>query len=234
MINFLLGGISAAVAKTIVAPIERVKLILQTQSMSAAGALRRRPAYNGIADCFRKVVRYEGFQTLWRGNGINVVRYFPMTAINLGLKDILKEHFVPADKSKNNFRFLMGNILASGLGGATAVSMVYPLDFIRTRLATDMFSATGVKKYSGFSDCLMQTVRRNGIAGCYKGIGMAITGVFLFRGTSIGSYDYLKSILIKDNEKSNRTKRFMIANAVTLTSGLFCYPLDTVGRRLMI
>jgi solute carrier family 25 (adenine nucleotide translocator) protein 4/5/6/31 len=72
--DFMLGGISGAVAKTIAAPIERVKLLLQTQYTNPK--LVSRP-YNGIIDCFVRCVKEEGVLSLWRGNLANVIRYFP-------------------------------------------------------------------------------------------------------------------------------------------------------------
>ena len=76
-IDFLVGGVSAAVSKTAVAPIERVKLLLQTQDANKKiqdGTAKR---YTGIGDCFTRVVKEEGVSALYRGNLANVIRYFP-------------------------------------------------------------------------------------------------------------------------------------------------------------
>jgi solute carrier family 25 (adenine nucleotide translocator) protein 4/5/6/31 len=75
MLDFMIGGVSAAVSKTAVAPIERVKLLLQVQDANKNIAPENR--YNGIGDCFSRVVKEQGWQALWRGNLANVVRYFP-------------------------------------------------------------------------------------------------------------------------------------------------------------
>lgn len=76
MIDFLMGGVSAAVSKTAAAPIERVKLLIQNQDeMIKAGRLSE--PYKGIGDCFRRTIQEEGFVALWRGNTANVIRYFP-------------------------------------------------------------------------------------------------------------------------------------------------------------
>jgi len=70
----MIGGTSAAVSKTAVAPIERVKLLLQVQdSMKSTGGAK----YTGIGDCFTRVFNEQGFAAFWRGNLANVVRYFP-------------------------------------------------------------------------------------------------------------------------------------------------------------
>lgn len=75
-VDFLMGGVSAAVSKTAAAPIERVKLLIQNQDeMIKAGRLSE--PYKGIGDCFGRTIKDEGFGSLWRGNTANVIRYFP-------------------------------------------------------------------------------------------------------------------------------------------------------------
>jgi len=64
VVDFLMGGISAAVSKTAAAPIERVKLLIQNQDeMLKTGRLDRK--YNGIVDCFRRTTQAEGVLSLW-------------------------------------------------------------------------------------------------------------------------------------------------------------------------
>ena len=76
MIDFLMGGVSAAVSKTAAAPIERVKLLIQNQDeMIKSGRLSE--PYKGIGDCFKRTIQDEGVVSLWRGNTANVIRYFP-------------------------------------------------------------------------------------------------------------------------------------------------------------
>lgn len=76
VIDFFMGGISAAVSKTAAAPIERVKLLIQNQDeMIKAGRLSE--PYKGIGDCFARTMKDEGLGSLWRGNTANVIRYFP-------------------------------------------------------------------------------------------------------------------------------------------------------------
>lgn len=76
VVDFLMGGVSAAVSKTAAAPIERVKLLIQNQDeMIKAGRLSE--PYKGIGDCFSRTIKDEGMVALWRGNTANVIRYFP-------------------------------------------------------------------------------------------------------------------------------------------------------------
>jgi solute carrier family 25 (adenine nucleotide translocator) protein 4/5/6/31 len=87
-----MGGVSAAVSKTLAAPIELIKLRLQNMdAMIKNGALDK--PYAGIGDCAKRVLAEEGVKALWKGNGTNVLRYFPTQALNFAFKDYFKRLF---------------------------------------------------------------------------------------------------------------------------------------------
>jgi len=88
--------------------------------------------------------------------------------------------------------------LSGGLAGACAITAIFPLDFARTRLSTDLANGNGKRQYKGFTDCLTKIVKKEGISGCYNGISMAITGMFLSRGLTLGLYDFVKKFGLKD------------------------------------
>ena len=138
IVNFLAGGTSGAVAKTCTAPIERVKLLIQTQDANPkiiSGEVKR---YTGIVDCFTRVAGEQGVKAFWRGNLTNIIRYFPTQAFNFAFKDGIKAMFPKADKNKEFFKFFMTNVASGGLAGAGSLCIVYPLDYARTRLASDV------------------------------------------------------------------------------------------------
>uniref|UniRef100_F6TQZ8 ADP/ATP translocase n=2 Tax=Equus TaxID=9789 RepID=F6TQZ8_HORSE len=83
--DFLAGGVAAAVSKTAVAPIERVKLLLQVQH--ASKQITAEKQYKGIIDCVVRIPKEQGFLSFWRGNLANVIRYFPTQALNFAFKD---------------------------------------------------------------------------------------------------------------------------------------------------
>jgi len=84
--DFIAGGVSAAVSKTAVAPIERVKLLLQVQAVSKQ--IAKDQQHKGIIDCFTRISREQGFASFWRGNLANVIRNFPTQALNFAFKVI--------------------------------------------------------------------------------------------------------------------------------------------------
>lgn len=92
--DFLAGGIAAAISKTAVAPIERVKLLLQVQHASKQIAADKQ--YKGIVDCIVRIPKEQGVLSFWRGNLANVIRYFPTQALNFAFKDKYKQIFLGA------------------------------------------------------------------------------------------------------------------------------------------
>jgi solute carrier family 25 (adenine nucleotide translocator) protein 4/5/6/31 len=230
-LDFALGGISAAISKTAVAPIERVKLLLQTQDANAkiTGEMK----YKGIVDVFVRVPKEEGVSAFWRGNLANVIRYFPTQALNFAFKDTYKKIFCPYNPKTDFWKFFFGNLASGGAAGATSLMVVYPLDFARTRLAADVGKGPAERQFNGLIDCLTKIYKSDGAKGLYQGFGVSVLGIIAYRACYFGGYDTLKRVLFKEGKTSILFK-FIVAQAVTGVSGLFSYPLDTVRRRLMM
>jgi solute carrier family 25 (adenine nucleotide translocator) protein 4/5/6/31 len=230
-LDFALGGFSAAISKTAVAPIERVKLLLQTQDANAKITADKK--YKGIVDCLVRVPKEEGFSAFWRGNLANVIRYFPTQALNFAFKDTYKKVFCPFNPKTDFWKFFMGNLASGGAAGATSLMVVYPLDFARTRLAADVGKGAAERQFQGLTDCLSKVYKSDGLKGLYQGFGVSVLGIIAYRACYFGGYDTLKRILFSDG-KSSIFFKFLVAQAVTGVSGLVSYPLDTVRRRLMM
>ena len=235
MSDFLIGGISAAVSKTVVAPIERVKLLLQVQDamMKKGKDTGDMKKYTGIGDCFTRVYNEQGFNSFWRGNTANVIRYFPTQALNFSFKDLYKKIFNPYNAKKEPVKFFIGNCASGGAAGATSLCVVYPLDFARTRLAADVGSGKA-REFSGLVDCLSKVAKADGPQGLYRGFGISVVGIVAYRAAYFGCFDTGKAILFADTKKASMVAMWMFAQVVTVFSGVLSYPLDTVRRRLMM
>merc|ERR1712142_428740 len=186
MQDFVAGGISAAVSKTAVAPIERVKLLLQVQAVSKQ--LTEAQKYKGMVDCFVRIPKEQGFMAFWRGN-----------------------------------------LASGGAAGATSLCFVYPLDFARTRLAADVGKGTE-REFTGLGNCLGKIFKADGLKGLYRGFGVSVQGIIIYRAAFFGLYDTAKGMIAPTNIFFS----WMIAQCVTTVSGIVSYPFDTVRRRLMM
>lgn len=173
--DFAVGGVSGAVAKTCTAPIERVKLLIQTQDANPkiiSGEVQR---YSGITDCFVRVYKEQGMGAFWRGNLTNVIRYFPTQAFNFAFKDSIKKLFPKASPKTEFWTYFAINMASGGLAGAGSLCVVYPLDYARTRLASDV--GTGKAQFNGLFDCLVKTAKGpGGFMGLYNGFGVSVIG----------------------------------------------------------
>ncbi|KAG2653555.1 hypothetical protein PVAP13_1NG461900 [Panicum virgatum] len=204
MIDFLMGGVSAAVSKTAAAPIERVKLLIQNQDeMIKAGRLSE--PYKGIGDCFKRTIKDEGFSSLWRGNTANVIRYFPTQALNFAFKDYFKRLFNFKKDRDGYWKWFAGN-LASG----------------------------GERQFNGLVDVYRKTLKSDGIAGLYRGFNISCVGIIVYRGLYFGLYDSIKPVVLTGSLQDNFFASFALGWLITNGAGLASYPIDTVRRRMMM
>jgi len=228
--NFMLAGVAAGVSKTVAAPIERVKLLVQNQDeMIKQGRLDK--PYTGVLDCTRRVLATEGVYPFWRGNLANVLRYFPTQALNFAFKDAIKVAFATPKDASQAKKFTM-NILSGGMAGTCSLLFVYSLDYARTRLANDAKGKGGERQFNGLIDVYVKTLKSDGIQGLYRGFAISAVGIFIYRGMYFGLYDTLKPLVLGSD--AGVTLSFFLGWAVTVTAGLMSYPIDTVRRRMMM
>ncbi|UJR06691.1 hypothetical protein I4U23_010977 [Adineta vaga] len=207
--NFALSGVAAVVSKTAAAPIERVKLLRQTEPELLKQGIIDRP-YASVIDCTVRTFKNEGLLSFWRGNLANCIRYFPTQALNFAFKDKIKAMF---KKNKNDPYLveLSKNVASGGVAGALSLCFVYSLDYARTRLANDLKNTKKIgseRQYKGLIDVYKKTFATDGIAG-------------LYREPLLGSNPDLFLL-------------FLHGYGVTVTSGLISYPVDTIRRRMMM
>merc|ERR1712142_874505 len=228
--NFMLAGVAAGVSKTAAAPIERVKLLVQNQDEMIKQCRLDKPC-TGVVDCTTRTLKTEGIVPFWRGNLANVLRYFPTQALNFAFKDTIKAAF-NCPKDAPQWQKFSTNIASGGFAGSMSLTVVYSLDFARTRLANDAKGKDGKRQYNGLIDVYKKTLATDGIAGLYRGFVISAVGIFIYRGMYFGLYDSLKPLVVGDG--GSALVSFFLGWSVTIVSGLASYPIDTIRRRMMM
>lgn len=175
-LEVIAGGAGGGISRTIVAPLERVKVLLQVQELALSKSQVSRP-YSGIMDALVRIPKEQGFLAYWRGNGVNVIRIVPNSAIKFSTFDHFKRLTFPGgeDKYKKDYRdFTLRKLACGGLSGVVTIIPIYPLDLARTRLTADVRTN---RMYKGLFDCLKQTFKNEGFTGLYKGLGISVFGI---------------------------------------------------------
>lgn len=232
--DLVIGGGIGAISKTIMAPVERVKLLLQTMDSNPDVISGKVARYNGIGDCFSRVYNEQGLKAFWRGNLVNCLRYAPQQGSALAFNDFLNEVFPVYDSKKEFYKSLGVKLTSGGLAGALANTICYPFDYARTRLASDLKS--GKPQFKGIWDCIYSTVSQQGIRGLYTGWSVTVAGAFVYRAGQLGCFKQIQDLNPYKNDKGTlgAVSAFVAVTVARTVVMPFNYPFDTVRRRMML
>ena len=226
------GGLASAFSKCVFAPLERIKLVMQTQSLVSG----HQAQYRGPIDALMRIPREQGVLSLWRGNTPNLLRIVPTYALRFTL---FSEYQKIAAWGHGDQPLTLGRqMLAGALSGFTTVLVTHPLDLIRTRFSADL------SKWEGRSDLAAKApartvwqafrvlVRQEGLFGVYRGLPVSAVEISPYVAISLGGYNYLVSQIPPD--QTNSSSKFVVGWLSGLVASLVCYPLDTLKRRRML
>jgi len=216
-------------SKTIAAPIERIKMVIQNEGEMVRRGTLEKP-FGGIVKCSQWIIREEGFMAFWKSNGTNCIRYFPTQALNFAFKGRVKAAFA-TPKTAPQWQKFGSNIISGGVAGTMSLTFVYSIDFARTKLANDLKGKGGKREYSGLIDVYKKTLASDGVAGLYRGFNISAVGIFVYRGFYFGLYD---SIIPMLGDDVTFMVKFATGYAVTVVAGILSYPIDTIRRRMMM
>jgi solute carrier family 25 phosphate transporter 23/24/25/41 len=123
---FIAGGVAGAASRTVVSPLERLKIIQQVQPQSSE------LQYKGVWRSLVRMWREEGFKGFMRGNGINCLRIVPYSAVQFTTYEQLKKWFTQHGTKELD---TPTRLVSGALAGITSVCSTYPLDLVRSRLS---------------------------------------------------------------------------------------------------
>lgn len=230
----LTGGLASAIGKTAVAPFERVRLLLQTQSLIKDHA----NPYSGTMDALRRLPREQGVASLWRGNLPNLLRIVPTYGLRftfLGYFQSAAAWGAPAGQPLS----LSRQMVAGAMSGFATVLVTYPLDLVRTRMSADVRAtgsypggAAGSSRAAGITAALRTVVQRDGATGLYRGLFVSAAEITPYLAISLGGYEYFKARLPAEHDGAST--KLVLAWGVGTVASLLCFPIDTVKRRIML
>lgn len=63
------------------------------------------------------------------------------------------------------------------------------------RLAADVGKAGAEREFSGLGNCLAKTFKSDGLIGLYRGFGVSVQGIIIYRAAYFGFFDTAKGML---------------------------------------
>lgn len=240
---FVAGGCAGVISRTVTAPLNLVKMRLQTNSD---------PSF-GMRQCFRTVMSEGGVRAFWRGNLANILKVTPESAVRFGVYEQLKNCMMGSSTGESRpFMTPTEKFVCGSTAGGVGQAIVYPLDVAKTRMAV---AASGV--YAGVGDCLAKTVATDGLRGLYRGLGPALASIMPVAGVDLAVFNTLKERYIAWEQKTRRQLEPLqspeqnkglgtqlpvqlpvpvslgIGATAALAGGLIGYPLAVVRTRLI-
>ncbi|KAI9048639.1 hypothetical protein LZ554_007470 [Drepanopeziza brunnea f. sp. 'monogermtubi'] len=227
---FCAGGVAGAVSRTVVSPLERLKILFQIQS--AGRTEYKLSVGKGLA----KMWRDEGWRGFLRGNGTNCIRIIPYSAVQFGSYNFYKTWFEPSPGADLTS---ISRLICGGSAGITSVFFTYPLDIVRTRLsvqtATSHNTAEMLKPPGMWSTMVKMYKVEGGIAALYRGIIPTVAGVAPYVGLNFMTYEIVRKYFTPEGEKNPSALRKLAAGAISGAVAQTCtYPFDVLRRRFQI
>ena len=215
-----LAAAGTGLVMTLSNPFDLIRTRLQTM-----GELLRQNKlhheYRGVFDCVRRIINSEGFIAFWKGNGANLLRFYPSETFNFLTKEAIqawvRKSGVVSERGRLGVNFL------SGVVGAWIVFFfIYPFDFARTQLANDFKGEGTIRAF------IKKTYQMEGFRGVYRGGMITFLLAPMFRGFYFGIFDTVKQI---NPSLEAKLLGGYIGSFIAIGA---CYPLDTVRRRMIM
>ncbi|KAF5815336.1 putative mitochondrial carrier domain protein [Helianthus annuus] len=232
--ELMAGGVAGGFSKSAVAPLERIKILVQTRTEGYHSM--------GVRQSLKRLLKHEGFAGFYKGNGASVIRIIPYSSL----------YFMTYERYKcwmldNYAIFRSGplvDLLAGSAAGGTAILCTYPLDLARTILAHGVVDAkasleSGSRNFiaqprnSGIKSVLGGVYRESGVRGLYRGIGPTLMAILPYAGMRFCIYEELKRHVSEEHQRS-----IVMSLSCGALSGLLgqsvTYPLDVVKRQMQV
>uniref|UniRef100_A0A6M2ECN4 Uncharacterized protein n=1 Tax=Populus davidiana TaxID=266767 RepID=A0A6M2ECN4_9ROSI len=217
---FAAGAVAGAAAKTVTAPLDRIKLLMQTHGVRAGQESAKKAI--GFIEAIVMIGKEEGIKGYWKGNLPQVIRIIPYSAVQLFAYETYKNLF----KGKDGELSVIGRLAAGACAGMTSTFVTYPLDVLRLRLAVE-------PGYRTMSEIALTMLREEGVASFYYGLGPSLLGIAPYIAVNFCIFDLVKkSLPEKYQQKTQSSLLTAVVSAAVAT--LTCYPLDTVRRQMQM
>lgn len=215
------GAVAGTASRTATAPLDRLKVIMQVQTTRTS-----------IVPAIKNIWREGGFLGFFRGNGLNVLKVAPESAIKFYAYEMLKNAIGDFKGERKEDIGTSGRLVAGGLAGAVAQTAIYPMDLVKTRLQTCALEGGKVPRLGKlWKDIWVQ----EGPRAFYRGLVPSLLGIVPYAGIDLAAYETLKDMSRRYILHDAEPGPFVQLGCGTISGalGATCvYPLQVVRTRL--
>ncbi|CAO3700987.1 unnamed protein product [Rhizopus microsporus] len=252
------GGIAGAVSRTCTAPFDRLKVYLITQTAynpvhtttAATGIMKQSAILNGLKNIYHQG---GGFRAFFVGNGLNVIKIVPESAIKFYVFETAKSVLAELTNSEDKNDIPVGaRFVAGGVAGLCAQFCIYPLETLKTRIMSSNAihekrhhhhcgAAYRSKQQSMIINTARSLYKAHGLRGFWPGLAVSLMGVFPYQALDMGIYETLKVTYLqymnsqKDDQGKSKPPNVLVLWACGMVSGSIgatsVYPLNMIRTR---
>ncbi|CAM6100230.1 unnamed protein product [Calypogeia fissa] len=234
--SLVAGGVAGGVSRSAVAPLERLKILLQVQNPYA-------PKYSGMVQGLKSIWQAEGVRGFFKGNGTNCARIIPNSAVKFYSYEQASKSILWAYRRHSGQQDAeLTPVLRLGAGacaGIIAMSATYPMDMVRGRLTVQ--TADAPQRYRGMFHAFATIIKEEGALAVYKGWLPSVIGVIPYVGLNFAVYESLKDHVVKsplykakDESELGVVTKLLCGAAAGTVGQTVAYPLDVVRRRMQM
>lgn len=234
--SLIAGGVAGGVSRSAVAPLERIKILLQVQNPF-------NPKYSGTIQGLKSIWGSEGIRGFFKGNGTNCARIIPNSAVKFFSYEEASRMILWAYRKETGQPDAeLTPVLRLGAGataGIIAMSATYPMDMVRGRLTVQ--SEGSPNRYRGMFHAFRTIIHEEGARALYKGWLPSVIGVVPYVGLNFAVYESLKDWILKhpqwqpdDGADLHVLTKLGCGAAAGTVGQTVAYPLDVIRRRLQM
>lgn len=224
------GGIAGGLSRTAVAPLERLKILMQVQG--------NEKVYRGVWQGLVHMGKADGMRGMFKGNGTNCIRIIPNSAVKFLTYEQLSRRisWYLIDNGGDGQMTPLLRLAAGAGAGIIGMSATYPLDMVRGRLTVQEGKN---QQYRGLWHATRIIIREEGVMALWRGWLPSVIGVIPYVGLNFAVYETLKDVMLRYYDLPDERQLSVISRlgcgAVAGTMGqTVAYPLDVVRRRLQV
>ena len=238
---FWAGGIAGAISRTATAPLDRLKVLLQTQTYKT-----RIPTKDVYLKAIKKIYKDGGLLSFYKGNGLNVLKIFPESALKFFCFEYAKALIAKFKDQDTDSIGITGRFMAGGFAGLVSQFCIYPIETVKTRIMSQIGSSKMPTSLNPLQippsreHSILRTIRNlfaeNGIKAFYRGWVPAMIGIIPYAGIDLAVFETLKTTYLDHYDKDRAPTHMILSfGIISGTSGaVLMYPISLIRTRFIL